>query len=82
MSSDTEMIDKLFLELSQFTTAETARERDLKERLRFYARRCALLQDWQNTMRDPERQLVCDILANGALLPDPDRIRYPYFNQP
>ena len=27
-------------------------------------------------MRDPERTIVCDILANGALLPDPNRRRY------
>lgn len=27
-------------------------------------------------MRDPERTLVCDILANAALLPDPKGLRY------
>lgn len=39
-------------------------------------RRLALLQQWQSRMRDPERQIVCDILANGATLPDPDGKRY------
>ncbi len=34
----------------------------------FYKRRCDLLQKWQSTMRDPERVLVCDVLANGQLL--------------
>lgn len=38
----------------------------------FYKRRCELLQAWQSTMRDPERTLVCDVLANGQLLYGPD----------
>ena len=42
----------------------------------FAARRCELLQQWQSRMRDPERQIVCDILANGLTLPDPDGSRY------
>ena len=43
----------------------------------FYRRRCDLLQEWQGRMRDPERTLVCDILANGQTLPDPHGTRYP-----
>lgn len=35
-----------------------------------------MLQREQRRMRDPERTLVCDIIANGALLPDPDGKRY------
>lgn len=31
----------------------------------FYKRRCDALQQAQKEMRDPERQMVCDILANG-----------------
>lgn len=31
----------------------------------FYRRRCNELQEIQSRMRDPERQMVCDILANG-----------------
>jgi len=27
-------------------------------------------------MKDPERQIVCDILANNTLLPDPNGRRY------
>ena len=50
------------------------------ERLRhsvdFYQRRCDLLQQWQSRMRDPERTIVCDILANAQMLPDPTGARY------
>jgi hypothetical protein len=42
----------------------------------FYQRRCNMLQAEQRRMRDPERTLVCDILANGQLLPDPHGKRY------
>lgn len=38
--------------------------------LSFYKRRCAALQECQSSMRDPERTMVCDILANGSLLID------------
>jgi hypothetical protein len=41
----------------------------------FYLKRCDLLQKFQKGMRDPERTLICDILANGTLLPD-DGVRY------
>lgn len=34
----------------------------------FYRRRCAALGQWQSRMRDPERVIVCDILANGKTL--------------
>ncbi|MBL8469681.1 hypothetical protein [Methyloversatilis discipulorum] len=37
--------------------------------LSFYKRRCDALQGWQSRMRDPERTVVCDILANGCTLP-------------
>jgi len=42
----------------------------LEHSLDFYKRRVDMLQKLQHTMRDPERTLVCDILANGQLLPD------------
>ena len=42
----------------------------------FYKQRCELLQQAQKYMRDPERTIVCDILANNALLPDPEGKRY------
>ena len=35
----------------------------------WYERRCTALQEQQSAMRDPERTIVCDILANGAVLP-------------
>src|SRR6476646_7150180 len=42
----------------------------------FYVSRCSALAAAQRKMRDPERTIVCDILANGKLLPDPDGERY------
>lgn len=54
-----------------------SRERDEARVSRdFYQRRCDMLQAEQKRMRDPERTLVCDILANGQLLPDPHGKRY------
>lgn len=44
--------------------------------LEFYRSRCDMLQREQTRMRDPERVMVCDILANGQLLPDPNGVRY------
>ena len=41
---------------------------DLRSSLYFYQRRCEALQSWQSKMRDPERTIVCDILANGKTL--------------
>lgn len=41
-------------------------------------RRVEMLARLQKHMRDPERTLVCDILANGQLLPDPQGKRYGF----
>ena len=41
---------------------------DALSSLDFYKRRSAALQSCQHMMRDPERTMVCDILANGSLL--------------
>lgn len=43
--------------------------------LRFYRKRIDALQEWQSKMRDPERTIVCDILANGCTL-EPAGDRY------
>ena len=44
----------------------------------FYRRRVEALQQWQSKMRDPERTIVCDIIANGcALEPAGDRYKQP-----
>jgi len=40
--------------------------------------RLRLLSRVQKHLRDPERQLVCDIIANGQLLPDPSGQRYGF----
>ena len=37
----------------------------LKRDYTFYKKRCEALQRWQSRMRNPERTVVCDILANG-----------------
>lgn len=49
---------------------DEVRERmaSLQSSLDFYKSRCDALQACQSTMRDPERTMVCDILANGSLL--------------
>lgn len=48
----------------------------LYDERQFYIRRFDKLQKEQQRMRDPERTMVCDILANGALLHDPSGTRY------
>lgn len=48
----------------------------MESSLDFYKRRVQLLEREQHRMRDPERTLVCDILANGQLLSDPHGKRY------
>ena len=51
--------------------------KDLKSSLVFFKPRCEQLQQQQSKMRDPERTMVCDILANGKLLyPDLAGDRY------
>lgn len=44
---------------------------ELRNTVAFYRRRCDALQAWQSRMRDPERTVVCDILANGFTLDPP-----------
>lgn len=46
------------------------RERD------FYKSRVELLDKEKHRLRAPELTLICDILANCALLPDTDGTRY------
>lgn len=52
------------------TTIEELQKQLKRERRRadFYKQRCSLLEKHQSGMREPERTLVCDILANGMLL--------------
>ena len=46
--------------------------------MRWYAHRCDMLQREQKRFGEgKERTLLCDILANGQLLPDPHGKRYP-----
>ena len=53
---------------------------NLRREVVFYKRRCDLLQAWQGRMRDPERTIVCDILANAQTLPDKQGARYGVHN--
>lgn len=51
---------------------------DALQSLDFYRRRVEALQQWQGKMRDPERTIVCDIIANGHTLePAGDRYKQP-----
>lgn len=50
--------------------------KELKQECDFYRKRIMLLECEKYRMREPELTLVCDILANGALLPDRDGSRY------
>jgi hypothetical protein len=50
---------------------------DALDSLGFYKRRMEALQQWQNKMRDPERTIVCDIIANGHTL-EPAGNRYTH----
>lgn len=45
--------------------------KDAQHTADFYRRRVQALQQWQSRMRDPERTVVCDILANGFTLDPP-----------
>jgi hypothetical protein len=47
---------------------------DLERQLKFYKDRINYLQCWQSSMRDPERKIVCDILANGFTLTTKEEI--------
>jgi len=49
---------------------------EAERRLARIRERVEMLACEQTRMRDPERTLVCDILANGQLLPDPKGTRY------
>jgi hypothetical protein len=67
----------------QTALAEVLAERDaaiaerdaFRESTDFYRQRIQTLHDWQSKMRDPERIIVCDILANGRTL-EPAGDRY------
>jgi len=48
--------------------------KDLEQSLDFYKSRMDMLQCWQSSMRDPERKILCDILANGYTLTTKEEI--------
>jgi hypothetical protein len=47
-----------------------------RARCSFGLERCQRLQQENRRFREPERTILCDILANGTLLPDPSGTRY------
>lgn len=49
------------------------REKELEMEIERHHRKFDLLQKEQTRFRDPERTIVCDIIANGSLLPVPSR---------
>ena len=51
--------------LSYVETLEMAYE-NCKSSFEFYKKRCVRLQELQKQFRDPERKIVCDVLANGT----------------
>jgi|AACY02.15.fsa_nt_gi hypothetical protein len=71
----TELIETLNGELELKEKLEQE-NKNLKFSRDFYKSRCELLGKVQKYMRDPERTIVCDILANDTLLPDPKGKRY------
>jgi hypothetical protein len=59
------------------TLAALEELKKLRDTAAFYRRRVQALEQWQSRMRDPERTVVCDILANGFTLDPPvPRDRY------
>jgi hypothetical protein len=69
------------MEFDQILRLLEDQERKLSDRYQsseFYKRRCVLLEKVQKHMRNPERTIVCDILENGKLLPDPNGERYGF----
>jgi hypothetical protein len=65
-----QMADALFADAAELV-------QKLEHEAAFYRRRVQALEHWQSRMRDPERTVVCDILANGFTLDPPvPRDRY------
>ena len=66
-------------ETAQLLSIRVGEQRDtLAHSADWNRRRVEMLSMLQKHMRDPERTLVCDILANGQLLPDPKGKRYGF----
>lgn len=65
-----ENLDELlaWAESGESTGGERTHEslKRLVSEVRWYQRRATALQVVQKQMRDPERKMVCDILANGC----------------
>lgn len=60
---------EVILEAADMLEADASQITKLESSLDFYRRRVELLQTWQSKMRDPERTIACDIIANGQTLP-------------
>jgi hypothetical protein len=78
---DKEMLETFYTAcLGEGGTADEVHLRGLRAVLARYGNgglsRCNRLQQEQRRFREPERTILCDILANGTLLPDPQGTRY------
>lgn len=61
-------------EVEAFGTSRLCKAHNsLRSSAEFYRRRCEALQAIQSQMRDPERNMVCDILANGNTFVTPNK---------
>ena len=60
-------------EVEHFGTSRLCKAHNsLRTSVDFYRCRCEALQAVQSQMRDPERKMVCDILANGKTYEKPN----------
>lgn len=62
--------------LGNMTAGQFARAADLLQHGQSALHRLHRLQQENARFREPERTILCDLLANGTLLPDPDGKRY------
>lgn len=76
-----EVVSPFITQLREKLAASEQRVGELESSLDWYKRRVELLAKEQVRMRDPERILLCDILANCQLLPDPKGERYGTINR-
>lgn len=60
---------------SDWNRLEQERNR-LEQERDWYRSRVRLLEKSKAMFREPELTIICDIMANGQLLPDPDGTRY------
>ena len=68
--------DIVISQAADLIEAQAAEIQRLRHSVQWLRQRIDRLQREQARIPDPWRTLVCDIIANGTLLPDPDGKRY------